>query len=477
MIEKLNIVYRPTIDLTHYAKNVIIHDVPNVASIVSSILEFGWTNPILIDESGEIIAGHGRVLAADELDLELVPTITLTGLSDAQKRAYRLADNKLPRNSGWNDELLSFELSRLIDDGFDLGLAGFNQSEIDNLLSDPNMPDVEIESRKGNLSSKFMVPPFTVLNAREGWWVDRKRAWLGIGLKSEAGRAEALTFHAHTLPPAMYDDKHRHETEVGHAVSWDEFFQAFPDKSQQQVPTTSVFDPVICELVYRWFSPVGAVVVDPFAGGSVRGVVAGTLGRSYHGCDLRAEQVAANIEQGRELAEHITAPPRWVCGDSVRIRENLAGVAADLLFTCPPYADLEVYSDNPADISTMDYPAFLTAYRQIIANAAGLLRDNRFAVVVVGDVRDKKGIYRNFVGDTVQACIDAGLRYYNEAILVSPLGSLPVRVGAQFTKSRKLGKTHQNILVFVKGDPVAAAKFCGDVDVSDVLAQYSPEDA
>ncbi|WP_407437412.1 hypothetical protein [Lelliottia sp.] len=114
----------------------------------------------------------------------------------------------------------------------------------------------------------------------------------------------------------------------------------------------------------------------------------------------------------------------------------------------------------------------MTAYRQIIARSLSLLRDNRFAVIVVGDVRDKKGLYRNFVGDTVQAFIDAGARLYNEAILVSPLGSLPVRAGGPFTKSRKLGKTHQNVLVYVKGDPVEATKFCGAVDVADALAQF-----
>ncbi|HAF1790678.1 TPA: chromosome partitioning protein ParB [Salmonella enterica] len=473
MAAKIKIIFKTLTEIFGYEKNTITHSENHIAQIAASIQEYGWTNPILIDEDGVIVAGHGRYAAAQLLAFDEVPCITLVGLTDAQRRAYRIADNKLPLNAGWNDELLALELADLQDGGFDLSLTGFDQAEIDELLVEPGA--VEIENRKGNLSGKFLAPPFSVLNAREGWWVERKRAWIDIGLQSEIGRAEALLFNSHTVPPGMYDDKARHEKKTGRAVSWEEFFQAYPEKAQKQAPTTSVFDPVICELVYRWFSPSGGVVVDPFAGGSVRGVVAGVLGRYYHGCDLRSEQVAANIEQAHQLAEHVTAPPRWVCGDSLHIGDHLAGVSADLLFTCPPYADLEVYSDNPADISTMDYPAFVNAYRQIIANAAALLRDDRFAVIVVGDIRDKKGIYRNFVSDTVQAFIDAGLRYYNEAILVSPLGSLPVRVGQQFTKSRKLGKTHQNILMFVKGDPVEAAKFCGDVDVSDALAKFGED--
>ncbi|MDY8913945.1 site-specific DNA-methyltransferase [Escherichia coli] len=472
MAEQIAVIFKNISELNEYERNTRTHSDEQVAQIAKSIDEFGWTNPVLIDEAGEIIAGHGRVAAAKDLGLNEVPTITLYGLTDEQKRAYRIADNKLPLNAGWDDDLLAAELTELQDDGFDLLLTGFNQQEIDDLLEEQHTESTE--SRKGNLSNKFLAPPFSVLNAREGWWVDRKRSWIDKGLQSEIGRSDALVFHSHTLPPAMYTEKSVYEQKVGHSVSWDEFFIRHPEKANEQ-PTTSVFDPVVCELVYRWFSPPGAVIVDPFAGGSVRGVVAGALGRNYYGCDLRAEQVAANIEQGQALAEHITEPPRWVCGDSLLIADHLAGISADLLFTCPPYADLEVYSDNPADISTMDYPEFLAAYGQIIANTTQLLRNDRFAVVVVGDVRDKNGNYRNFVGDTVRAFTDAGLSYYNEAILVSPLGSLPVRVGAQFTKSRKLGKTHQNILVFVKGDPVQATKFCGEVDISDSLAKYEDQ--
>lgn len=221
---------------------------------------------------------------------------------------------------------------------------------------------------------------------------------------------------------------------------------------------TSIFDPVLCELAYRWFSPPGGVVLDPFAGGSVRGIVASYLGREYHGIELRHEQVAANTAQ-LDIAR---APaPTWYNADSQNIGAVCGHVAADFIFSCPPYADLEIYSDDPRDLSAMAYPEFLAAYRNIIAGACGLLKDNRFACFVVGEVRDKKGNYRNFVGDTVAAFQAAGMHYYNEAILVTAVGSLPIRVNKQFTSGRKLGKTHQNILVFVKGDGKKAAQACG----------------
>ncbi|WP_335696098.1 DNA methyltransferase [Serratia marcescens] len=225
----------------------------------------------------------------------------------------------------------------------------------------------------------------------------------------------------------------------------------------------------MCELAYRWFSPEGGTVIDPFAGGSVRGVVAAKLGRQYLGCDLRSEQVEANRQQWVQIDTDGGAAPHWHCGDSRDIHQHFKGAQADFLFSCPPYADLEVYSDDPADISTLNYPEFVIAYRQIIKNALSLLKEDRFACFVVGEVRDAKGIYRNFVSDTVLAFCDAGAAYYNEAILVTQAGSLPVRAGKMFSASRKLGKTHQNVLVFVKGDPRKAVEACGVVDVTDIF--------
>ena len=237
---------------------------------------------------------------------------------------------------------------------------------------------------------------------------------------------------------------------------------------------TSIFDPVLCELVYRWFSPPGGQVLDPFAGGSVRGIVAAYCGRRYTGIDLRAEQIAANREQWTTIAAK--APndgerpkPAWITGDSRDLADLAPDLAADLIFSCPPYADLERYSDDPADISTMAYHEFRAAYFDIIAKAAALLKPDRFACFVVGEVRDKCGNYLNFVGDTVQAFREAGLEYYNEAILVTAVGSLPIRAGRQFASGRKIGKTHQNVLVFVKGDGKKAADACGMVEVDESL--------
>lgn len=446
-MSSLKIEYKNIKELIPYCNNSRTHSDEQVLQIASSIKEFGFTNPVLIDGQGGIIAGHGRIMAAQKLKMDEVPTITLSDLSEAQKKAYIIADNKLALNSGWDDELLKIELEQLKELDFDLGLIGFSDDELALLMLDEEDPtSSDGEPSNGSLADRFLIPPFSVLNAREGWWQDRKRAWLALGIKSEEGRAE---------------EGGNMETTTVVATEW---------MKRGTDAGGSVFDPVLCEIAYRWFSPVGGLILDPFAGGSVRGIVASKLGRQYIGHELRQEQVDANRIQGGEICGDDEHPPAWICGDSRNIDTTCADVQADMVFSCPPYADLEVYSDDPKDLSTMKYEDFKAAYFEIIKKSCDRLKNDRFACFVVGEVRDKKGNYIDFVGDTVQAFRDAGLHYYNEAILITCVGSLPIRAGKQFSSGRKLGKTHQNILVFVKGDGKKAATACGVVDV------YTPDE-
>lgn len=300
--------------------------------------------------------------------------------------------------------------------------------------------------KAGPLAERFGVPPFSVLNAREGEWQRRKRAWIGLGIESEVGRVGIKRSDGFADCSAAMRGQVSYFATGGETVSKD------------SETGTSIFDPVLCELAYTWFCPPAGRVLDPFAGGSVRGIVAALLGHRYTGVDLRPEQTAANETQASAIVPDNR--PTWITGDSRQIA-TLAPGAYDLVFSCPPYGDLERYSDDPRDLSTMDWPAFRKAYREIIAASVRMLKPDRFAVFVVGEFRRANGAYRGFVAETCEAFELAGAAYYNEAILVTQVGSLPIRVGAQFTASRKLGKTHQNLLVFVKGEGDRAAKAIG----------------
>lgn len=231
---------------------------------------------------------------------------------------------------------------------------------------------------------------------------------------------------------------------------------------------TSIFDPVLTETIISWFTAQGDKVIDPFAGGSVRGIVTNWLNREYTGIDLRQEQIEANIEQGKELLPD--AMPKWICGDSMNI-QHLAGGEYDFMLTCPPYGNLEIYSDDPADISNMSDDDFDKTYCEILRRTVEMLKEDRFAAVVVGNYRDKKGYLRDLVGLTVKAMENAGARYYNDFVIVTPIGSLPIRAGKAFQSSRKMGRTHQYCLVFVKGNPKKAAERLGEVEIAD-MQQY-----
>lgn len=593
---------------------------------------------------------------------------------------------------------------------------------------------------KGVLGDAYVAPPFSVLNAREGNWQQRKRRWLELGIQSELGRGGNLLslsdgceeyrqragnyaspggsprpacdyskgergdgagkpMRKHTaslqggLVFGLTMDPYAEEHGRGPKSANDTPMLVGEDPGEKEISAansgTSIFDPVLCELMYRWFCPPGGQILDPFAGGSVRGIVAAVCGRRYFGCDLSANQIRANYAQAHDILwknskpalrvlpgyqhtviddsflpggtkqralvpyladltdvdEVAYAGPRegfaqlaiavacqivgkrcvlfvpkalglhhrtelaraagaeiveveagrlsvlkfrateWAKADTKHrrllpfglkdpalmflmseaaralklkavkefyvaagsgtlaraIRAAYAGVPihavrvgadpeldktfhvlnaperfpqpalhppdydacdnydakiwqfakqrtggyiwnvagnspslfwangdsadmmaiapeADMIFSCPPYGDLEQYSDDPKDLSNMTASEFAEAYTDIINRTCGRLREDRFAVFVVGDYRDKNGTYRNFPGLTIRAFQRAGLKYYNECVLLTAVGSLPVRARKQFDNSRKLGKTHQNVLVFVKGDPVRAAK-------------------
>ena len=140
MTAQLKIVYKKTEDLIPYARNSRTHDDAQVAQIAASIKEFGWTNPILLDGENGIIAGHGRVMAAQKLGESKVPTIELAHMTDIQKQAYIIADNKLALNAGWDEQILALEFDDLKDAGYDLGLTGFSLDEID-ALTPEELPD------------------------------------------------------------------------------------------------------------------------------------------------------------------------------------------------------------------------------------------------------------------------------------------------------------------------------------------------
>lgn len=380
-----------------------------IDAVANSIKQFKWQQPIVVDKDNVIIVGHTRYLAAKKLGLKEVPVKVATGLTPEQVKAYRLADNKTGELTDWNLDLLDDELDSIID--INMSDFGFDK------LEDVNVAD---EKMGESLADDFGVPPFSVIDTRQGEWQKRKKLWLEKGIKSEIGRKENLTF-AKSI-------------------------------NIEGSSGTSVFDPALTEIIYKWFTPhEGAHIYDPFAGGSVRGVVASCLGHNYTGIDLRQEQIDANYTNAKECK--VPNRIKWYCDDSQNVDEYVDDNTQDLIIACPPYLDLEQYSDSPNDLSNMDDESFDQVYQKILGKAVNKLRDNRFAVIVVSDVRSnsQQTGYRDLTGMTKRAMINAGCCLYNEIILLNAVGSAAVRA-RRYMRSRKVARVHQEVLVFYKGD-------------------------
>lgn len=427
---------RKVTELIPYANNARTHSDEQITKLCSSIREFGFTTPIIIDEENNVLAGHGRLEAVKRLGWENVPCAILEGLTKAQKKAYILADNKLALDADWDFDMLRLELENLKELDYDLEFTGFD---------DDFLNDLEVQERYDNpqnknslsLSERFIAPPLSVFDTKQGYWQNRKKEWLDLGIKSEEGRKDDLIF-------------------------------AKDISNYANVSQTSIFDPVLCEVCYKWFNIENGKILDPFAGGSVRGIVASILGYEYTGVDLRKEQIEANMANAKEM--NLEKMPNWICDDSLNVDEHIEDDSVDMIFSCPPYGDLEKYSDDERDLSNMDYEKFVETYSEIIQKYLKKLKQDRFAVFVVGDIRGKKGFYRNFIGDTKKAFITNGAYLYNEIILLNALGTASIRADANgnFTKFRKVCKIHQNVLVFYKGEPKKIKDNFKEIEVADL---------
>jgi hypothetical protein len=728
---------------------------------VAKLLEkFGQRKPITVHSvTMVVLTGNHTLMAARKLGWTQIAALFVDD-DPTMAKAWTIADNRVSELGDTDQDALIDMLADISEEDEELlDVISYSMDDIEVLLASaaplplaepPPAPELETaaehdwdadklpegKSQKVGLADRFLVPPFSVLNAREGWWQDRKREWIDLGIEGELGREDKpRTWYL--APPERHSGGVVPEGSADRRA--DDGVVEGVDGLLYGAGSTSIFDPVLTELVYRWFSPPGGHVLDPCAGGSVRGIVAAKLGRPYTGIELRQNQVDANerqrdeiladghaivpdvprdsmpeftpierhgniwmkredlytfagvrgakvrtclhfierakasekgvvtagsrqspqvnfvaqianrldvpcrvhvpsgeltpevlaargagakviqhengyntviIARAREDAEergwievpfgmesqeavdftkpqvpsvfpegvsriinacgsgmtlagilwglveneidipvvaicvsraptkrldewappnwremvtliehpidyHIPASgnvfdgvildpyyeakcidyledddllwvsairpsavpavapsPTWICGDGQEAAWLLPeGTRADLVFTCPPYGDLEVYSDDARDLSTMKYDDFIQSFAVIMSAAWEHLNDDSFAVLVVGDYRDRDGYFHNFPGDVIRFMQEIGYKYLNEAVLVTKLSSLPIRVGRQFDISRKMGKTHQQCLTFVKGDAKRAAGRCGPIVSADTLGE------
>ena len=225
---------------------------------------------------------------ASSSGIPTVPCIRLDHLTKEERKAYTLAHNKTNMDSGWDFTALDQELSEIVD--IDMSEFGFGAP----------LPEEEIWQANENsisLADKYTFAPFSVLDGRSGEWQKRKNQWHSVIGDSREGRPDSLIGSLGSLAKAQ-----------GHKYSG-----------------TSEFDPVLCEVLVKWFCPPpNGKIVDPFAGGNVRGVISAILGNEYHGVDIRPEQIAENESSLQKIRADYAQAPKWHCGDSANIDAMLS---------------------------------------------------------------------------------------------------------------------------------------------------------
>lgn len=425
----MEIVYKKLSEIHPYKGNPR-NNQKAVKGVSESIKQFGFRVPIILDKKNdEIICGHTRYKAAVKLKMEEVPCI-YPDLTDEQILQFRIVDNKVSEFSKWDDELLLEELGDLCP-SFKMDLFGFKSMDADDKLQEMTPDDDFTDFGTHNSSSAARITPSSVLESSKEYqkiW----EYWKSKKIIKSDGRADDL----------IGDGKKKLAERM----------------NMTSLDGTSVFNPVLCECMYRWFCPRGGLVYDCFAGGYTRGIVSTTLGLEYLGIDLRQEQVDTDIAKADELG----LSPVYVCDDALNADLYIENEKADMVMTCPPYFDLEVYSDDERDLSTMSDADFRDTYKRILEIAYRKLKNNRFFVIVVSEVRDKKGNYREFVADTIRHCTSLGMYFWDEIILRNTPATTAMTARTPFSVNRRASSIHQNVLVFYKGNPQEIADVWGE---------------
>lgn len=515
----LEISAQPLAELHPYYKNP---RKGNVDAIAESLRVRGQYKPIVVNVGTytgrpmEILAGNHTYLAAAALSWDAIDVVTVD-VPDEQAAQIVLADNRIADLGDYDDDLLR----DVLGDAGDLTGTGYTEADLEAMFAEPSEP-----TDKTSLAAEFGAPPLTVLSSRAGEWQERKKAWMGAGLRSEAGRDEALVFDS---PQSRfinwYKVKNAAEAAAGHSLTDEAVLSAHREQLRDIGGGTSVFDPALAEVLLAWYSAPGSRVIDPWAGGAVRGVVSAALGREYVGVELRPEQIEANrammpvvreataaqLGDGDGSADWLAgtvadvlgdlpdesfdlafseAPafpaeargeddgppdsrprwidPEWIEGDSTQRLASIEGESFDMALGCPPYYDLEAYSDDPRDLSNMTPAEFDAAMARTIAQVGRVLRPDSFAVFVVGSVRDKKGHILDMRRCMSQAAEAAGMALVNDAVLLTPIGSAAMRAARGFRGGRTLARVHQEVLVYVKGSRKRAAERLGPVSFAAV---------
>lgn len=485
----------PLTDLNRFHKNARRGD---VEAIMGSIVANGVYRPIYVNKGTytgrplEVLAGNHtleamRRLAEQNPEDPRWQTVDVWEVDVDDQRAAKivLADNRTAELGDYDTDAL-VALLETVDD--DLDGTGY---DYDDLLEETSLtseyisedePEAENEKRT-TLAERFGIPPFTIFDTRQGPWIQRKNAWAPICENSAKGRKKDLIYKSPQKRYSNWYSIKKQAVKENPNITNTEIEEKYQDQLTEYANCggTSIFNPVLAEVLLSWFAPPNGKVIDPWAGGSVRGLVSSALNLDYTGHELRQEQVDENRTQWENIKSQglidATKPePKWITGDSRKTITQHPPATFDIAIGCPPYYDLEEYSDNPEDLSNLSTEDFDKAMLETLKQVDRVLKDNSFICIIVGSVRDKQGNLRDMRSLITHQSAQIGWHLANDAVLINTVGTVAITAGRGFLLGRSLGRVHQDILILVKGNRKAAAKKCGETVNLAQLPKLEPED-
>lgn len=406
------IVMWPVANLIPNPNNARTHSPEQVAEIAASIRQFGFVMPVLVRSNGELVAGHGRRMAAEMVGLKEVPAIVADHLTDDEARAYTLADNKIALNAGWDKEMLLQELEAVELAGL-LEFTGFSDDEMDKLMAEvdamlkgndteaaaqsPRKEEAPAGKDKTHNAQKLNAQPINILDGRDEGWRGKAEWWEAKGVK------------------------------------------------------TPGFDPVLAGLLYQWFCPDRGTVFDPYAGAEVRGMVAALMGLQYVGIDADKAQVDANRKHWQNTCEF------------ARVVGTVRDGDVDSGDVCPVpvwQTSTAAAGKLKADFVLTEVPEDGGDLAELSGVIAGILSPHRFAALVVQDWRDEAGRIHTPTDDVLRAFEADNMQIWNKAIYIPPVPVFDDEERAKFGRNRTMPIISKNVLIFIKGDYKNAAKLC-----------------
>jgi hypothetical protein len=428
----------------------------NYDKLKEVLIEDGFRVPFFVWHNTEndrdyALDGHQRkrVMTGENMEdngSREVPYVVFEAANehDARKMLLRITSQYGTITQDGFDEFVG-EMQAFDDFDYDESLANIHFDALPMLDQKDNDGEGDGEKEEhGKLNDAFLVPPFSVLDTRQGYWQERSRAWGGIMGSVSESREGTLGLTSFT------------EEKYGR-------------KNAAFASGVSELDPVMCEVMYAWFGIPNGTILNPFGGEPVSAIVAAYKGYEFTGVEVRPEQVVATYDAvGR--AEVDVEKVLVHTGDSTKMDniKEMNGKTYDMVFSSPPFYDLEVYSDQKDDLSNIGtYKEFMEMYTQAFTHSVAKLKNDRFVVINVTEIRDKKkGNYRNFVGDNVKLFTDLGLHFYNDIILLNAAGTAMLRAKRNMA-TRKVVRVHQNLLVFYKGDIKNIKNVFPQIEVKD----------